>query len=86
MCLFVVLVVGALHGGVAIAQTSPSPNVSFSTGIPTNFTDASIDSNLTTFAKLWGWASCTDSDKEAILGSLAEAHSVLQSDGWFSHQ
>jgi len=52
MCLVVVLVVGALHGGVAIAQTSPSPNVSFSTGIPTNFTDASIDSNLTTFAKL----------------------------------
>jgi len=85
MCLVVVLVVGALHGGVAIAQTLPSQNVSFSTGIPTNFTDASIDSNLTTFAKLWDWTSCTDSDKGAILGVLAEAHSVLQSDGWVSH-
>ncbi len=50
------------------ATTSPIGEL---TSLPTTFTDETVDSNVTDFAKHWGWNNCNDRDKEAILGGSA---------------
>ncbi|KAF2716095.1 hypothetical protein K431DRAFT_298947 [Polychaeton citri CBS 116435] len=38
-----------------------------------------VDSNITTWAKHWGWVGCSDDKKGAVLQGLPEAYSVLGS-------
>ncbi|KAM0716044.1 hypothetical protein Q7P37_008558 [Cladosporium fusiforme] len=43
-----------------------------------------VDSDITTWAWLWGWHGCSKSQKSAILNGLSEAHTVLGADGVYN--
>lgn len=43
-----------------------------------------LDNNITSWAWLWGWHGCSNSQKSAVLDGLKEAHAVLGSDGVYN--
>jgi hypothetical protein len=43
-----------------------------------------VDSNITSWAWLWGWHGCSNDQKTAILSGLQEAHAVLSTDGVYN--
>jgi hypothetical protein len=43
-----------------------------------------VDSNITSWAWLWGWHGCSNDQKTAILSGLQEAHTVLGTDGVYN--
>lgn len=43
-----------------------------------------VDNNITSWACLWGWHGCSNSQRTAILSGLEEAHAVLGADGVYN--
>lgn len=80
-----------LSNGAAIMQTAESLALPTSTATPNNNDNGieginDVDSNITTWAKLWGWEGCSKAQKSAILNGLSEAHTVLGTDGVYNIQ